>query len=280
MNIFRKKSWKIHHTITKYLFIYFKSLYVVFKLTFRGWLHRYLHYRTTGHRFSVPGGWTVEGSCSLPRLMFRRTCKQLRQLVATDCIHGIMDLQCCFLPISWLLLYPDCCSLFPCFGRRSKPDSDGWTCWTWWFEAVLSSSLFWQLEDQRWWLQHMAGRLEVDSLAFIQAPNTEWPFGISVKQLWTWQNEDLAHCCLFVFVEKKPSYLPYTLVLFHVLMPQFCLGYSVQIKTLFKVVTIKELFFFFLVNVIFLLKGVVRSLTPPRKRLTLLWITAAGCRLK
>lgn len=44
----------------------------MFGLTFRGWLHMYLHYRTTGQCFSVPGGWTVGGSCSLPRLMFWR----------------------------------------------------------------------------------------------------------------------------------------------------------------------------------------------------------------
>lgn len=85
----------------------------------------------------------------------------------------------------------------------------------------------------------------MDSLAFIQAPNAEQPFGILLKQLWTWQNDDLARCCLFVSVGGRgASYLPYTLALFHVLMPQFCLEYSVQIKTFFEVITMKEHGFF------------------------------------
>lgn len=153
---------------------------------------------------------------------------------------------------SWLL------QSVPMFGRRSEPDSDGWTYWIWWFEAVLSSSLFWQPEDQQWWLQHMAGRLEVDRLAFIQALNTERPFQMLAKQLWTWQRDNHA-CCLFVSVEKailSSSYSSFiscfnARAVFGIVNSRA----KTEIKTVFKVISIKELFFPLSMSLLFLERG-------------------------
>lgn len=157
---------------------------------------------------------------------------------------------------SWLL------QSVPMFGRRSEPDSDGWTYWIWWFEAVLSSSLFWQPEDQQWWLQHMAGRLEVDRLAFIQAPNTERPFQMLAKQLWTWQRDNRA-CCLFVSVEKAILFSSYWSFIScfnaRTLLGIVSSRAKTGIKTLFKVISAKELFISPCQCHYFFLKGVLCS---------------------
>lgn len=92
----------------------------------------------------------------------------------------------------------------------------------------------------------MAGRLEVDRLAFIQALNTERPFQMLVKQLWTWQRDNRA-CCLFVSVEKATLSSSYSSFI-SCFNARAVLGIvnslaKTEIKTAFKVISIKELFF-------------------------------------
>lgn len=163
-----------------------------------------------------------------------------------------MDLQCCFLPISWLLLRPDCCSLFPCLvtdpnqtvmdehagsadSRRCQASvcSDNW-------KTSDDDCNIW-LEGWKWIVWHYSSAER--KVIIFGSSRSNSGHGRMIILLVVFN--------LFLY-KKKSSNLPHPFVLFHLLMPQFCLEYSVQIKTLFEVLTPKNIFP--LVNVIFLVE--------------------------
>lgn len=185
-----------------------------------------------------------------------------------------MDLQCCFLPISWLLLRPDCCSLFPCLvtdpNQTVMDEHAGSADWRRCQAPVCSDNWKTSDDDCNIWLEGWKWIV----LAFVQVPNASRSNSGHGRMIIL-----LVVFNLFLYKKKKSSNLPHPLVLFHVLMPQFCLEYYVQIKTLFEVLALKNIFFPFPLLMSFIGWKEHAVVTPPTLS-ALLLTTATGYRLK